>query len=49
VSVRLVRKRLEEYEPVKLDGPECVYDFMRDLNQSDREISLVVSRRIPTH
>lgn len=37
VSVRLEREGLEEYEPVRIEGPEDVYKFMSDLKDSDRE------------
>jgi DNA repair protein RadC len=37
VSIKLVRESLEEYEPVRLEGPEDVYSFMKELQDSDRE------------
>lgn len=37
VSIKLIREGLEEYEPVRLEGPEDVYNFMKELQDSDRE------------
>lgn len=37
VSIRLERAGLEDYEPVRIKGPEDVYRFMSDLKDSDRE------------